>query len=123
MDIKRRCLDTYALVEISEGNPDFVAYLSEDITITELILAEFYALMLRRFGEKTALYWLRKLQPYAVKVEFDPLIDAMSFREKNKQKNLSFFDEVGYIFAVRNNFVFVTGDKEFEHLKQVEFRK
>src|SRR3989344_7133080 len=116
MDLKRRCLDTYALVEISEGNPGFVAYLSEDITIPELILAEFYALLLRRFGEKTALYWLRKLQPYAVKVDLDTLIEAMSFREKNRQKNLSFFDAVGYLFSIRNNLIFVTGDKEFEHL-------
>jgi len=44
-------------------------------------------------------------------------------KKENKKKNLSFFDCAGYIFARENNYKFVTGDKEFENLPNVEYIK
>ena len=121
MALKR--LDTYALVEISEANPHFSAYLQEDIVVPDLILAEFYALLLRRFGKQTAQYWQRKIEPYAKSVALPILIEAMEFREGHRKENISFFDAVGYTYSLKNNCLFVTGDREFKNLKNVEFRK
>ena len=118
-----KCLDTYALVEISEANPHFSQYLKEDIVIPELIVAEFYSVTLRQFGKQTAQYWLRKIASYAKSVPLPLLIEAVEFRHEHKKNNISFFDAVGYIFSLRNNYLFVTGDKEFENFKGVEFRK
>lgn len=118
-----KCLDTYALAEIAEGNPKFVAYLSCEFVVTDLTLTEFFGVLLREYGEPTAQYWLRKLEPYCKKTDLPTLIEAAKFRQMNRKRNISFFDAVGYVYAVRNNCLFVTGDKEFEKVPQVEFVK
>ncbi len=55
MDVKKY-LDTYDLMEISQGNPKFNIYLDSDFIITDLTLAEFYGVILRRYNEQTAEY-------------------------------------------------------------------
>lgn len=122
MDIKK-CLDTYALMEISQQNPDFEVYLDSDFIITEITLAEFYGVILREYDEKTAEYWFRKLEGYAVSVNKEVLKEAIKFKYENRKTNISFFDAVGYIFSLVNGYYFVTGDKEFKNLKNVEFKK
>ena len=116
-------LDTYALIEISKGNPHFSHYLSQQFIILDLTLAEFYGVLLREDGERTADYWFKKLQPYSINTDQLTLIEAVKFRHQQKERNISFFDAVGYVYSLKNNYHFVTGDKEFENLKGVEFRK
>ncbi len=110
-----KCLDTYILIEIFLGNIEFV--------ITDLTLAEFYGVLLRDYGEADANLWSEKLERYAVPVEKEILKEAIKFRHKNKKSGISFFDAVGYIFSLKKGLQFVTGDKEFEKFKGVEFRK
>ena len=119
----RKCLDTYALVEILNGNPRFAEYLSSDFVLTDLTLAEFYAVLLREEGEKVADYWFKKLERYALPVVKEILIEAIKFRYEHRKQDISFFDAAGYIFSVKNGYYFVTGDKEFEKLPNVEFKK
>ncbi len=119
----RKCLDTYALVEISKGNHKFAEYLNSNFIITDLTLAEFYSVILREEGEKTADYWFRKLERCSLFVSKEILIEAIKFRHEHKKTGISFFDAVGYIFALKNGYYFVTGDKEFEKLPNVEFKK
>ncbi len=116
-------LDTYALVEIFNGNPNFAHVLTAEAAITDLTMAEFYSLLYREHGISTADYWNRKLSFYCKPVRRETLLKAVRFRQDNKKQNLSFFDCVGYVFAVENNLTFVTGDKEFEHKDHVEFIK
>ena len=118
-----RCLDTYALVEISEGNPKFAKYLNVDFVITDLTLAEFYGVLLRGKGENTAEYWYKKLEIYSFPLDRQLLVEAIKFRYSNKKLGLSFFDAVGYVFALKKGICFVTGDKAFEKLRGVEFIK
>ena len=119
----KKCLDTYALVEIANGNPKFAEYLNSNFVITDLTLAEFYAVLFREEGEKAADYWFKKLERYSLLVIKEILIEAIKFRHEHKKQNISFFDAVGYIFSVKNGYYFVTGDKEFENMKNVEFKK
>ncbi len=121
--VKVKYLDTYALYEISQGNNNYLKYFDEDFVINELTLVEFYGVIFRQYDEKTADYWFKKLLPYKKLVPLEILIKAIKFRITNSNKNISFFDSVGYIFALENNGLFVTGDKEFEKLKDVEFVK
>ena len=123
MVLKKKCLDTYALAEIAQGNSHFTTYLNQEIIITEITLAEFYAVLLREEGENIAESWLKKLTPYTMPVKLNILIEAVKFRYQHRQQNISFFDAVGYIYSLNFGYLFVTGDKEFEHLKNVEFRK
>lgn len=48
---------------------------------------------------------------------------ASKFRYQNRRKKLSMTDCIGYIYAKENNLVFLTGDKEFNGLPNVEFVK
>ncbi len=122
MDVKK-CFDTYVLMEVALGNKKFADYVHSDFIITDLTLAEFYAVLLREFGEQTADYWYNKFKHYSTTVIKSTLINAIKFRYKYRKRKISFFDAVGYVFSLENNFPFVTGDKEFENFKGVEFKK
>lgn len=119
----KKCLDTYALVEIAEGNPKFAGYLNSYFVITDETLAEFYYVLLREKGEGVADYWYKKLERYSVVVSKEILIEVMKFKYEHRKQDISFFDAVGYVFSVKNGHYFVTGDKEFEKFTQVEFKK
>ena len=102
-----KCLDTYALIEIAKGNPKFMEYLDINFVTTDLNLAELYSVILREEGSKNADFWFKKLEPYSVPVDKLILIEAVKFRRENKKQNISFFDAVGYIFALANKYIFV----------------
>ena len=121
MDEINRCLDTYALMEIYLGNEKFSKYLNSNFVITDINLAEFYGVLLREYGEEQADYWFKKFERYAVPADKNILKIAIKFKHESKKTNISFFDAVGYIFSIKNGFYFVTGDKEFEKFKNVEF--
>jgi predicted nucleic acid-binding protein len=123
MDKIERCLDTYALVEIALNNPKFKEYTNMPFVIADTTLAEFYSVLLREEGESVADYWYKKLERYSLTVDKEILIMAIKFRNKHKKQNISFFDAVGYIFALKKGYLFVTGDKEFENLPNIEFKK
>ena len=114
-----RCFDTYPLIEIANGNQKFETFLNEDFVVTDVTMAEFYYVLLQKYDTSTADFWYKKFEHYCVSVPRSILIEAVKFRHINKKMNLSFFDCVGYIFAIKNNYSFVTGDKEFQNLRHV----
>ena len=118
-----KCLDTYALVEVHNGNPKFAGFLTEEVVVPDIIMAEFYAHIYSKYDLKTADYWRRKLSFLCKPVSLDILLQAVRFRIDNKEKDFSFFDCVGYVFAIENNMKFVTGDGGFRQMKGVEFLK
>ena len=116
-----KCLDTYALVEICNGNPAFSHLLNETVVITDITMAEFYADLYKKYGLKTEDYWHRKLSILCRPIARETLLNAVRFRIDHYKQNLSFFDCVGYIFARENNMLFVTGDKEFKLKEGIQF--
>lgn len=118
-----KCLDTYPLIEIAAGNEKFASLLNDDIVVTDVTIAEFYYVILQRYDAFIADLWYKKFAPYCIPVPRDILIKAVKFRHTNRKRNLSFFDCVGYIFAVENDFKFLTGDEEFMNLENVIFIK
>ncbi len=115
------CLDTYALVEINNGNKRFAEMLNHDFIITDLTMAEFYAGLYRKYNQKTADYWHRRLSSFCKPVPRDILIKVIRFRVDDAKKHISLFDSVGYIYALENNIKFVTADKELEKREGVMF--
>src|SRR3989344_1865170 len=103
-------LDTYALIEISIGNPKFLKYINSNFVVSEITLAEFYAVLLREQNRDLAEYWYEKLDIFTIPIDTKLLIKAIEFRHKHKKTGMSFFDAVGYIHSLRNNYQFVTGD-------------
>jgi len=104
-------------------NPKYAYVLSRDVVIPELILTEFYGYLYRKYNQQTADFWLKKLSFLSEKAPIEILIKAIIYKITNKKYNLSFFDCVGYMFALENNIPFVTGDKQFQDKEGVEFIK
>ncbi len=116
-----KCLDTYILWEFVTGNKKYLQYFEKDFMIPEMILAEFYGVLLREFNEATAEYWLGKFRPYASPCGLGTLVHGIRFKRRHSKVNFSLFDVIGYTCALENNMLFVTGDKEFKNFPGVEF--
>lgn len=115
--------DSYAIVELVKSNPNYSKYLNEVPTFTIFNLAEIYWSILRDFNEKEANEVYEEIKTFVIGIEDDILKEAVKFRLKNKKRNLSYADCIGYITSQRYNLLFLTGDKEFEGIKGVEFVK
>ncbi len=121
--INVNCFDTYALMEIYKGNPQFSFLMNEPFVIPDLTMAEFYKVLLRERDETTADNWMKQFVFYCRQVNLDILIKAIRFQQDNKKKNFSLFDAVGYVFAAENKCDFVTGDIAFREMPGVLFVK
>ena len=115
--------DSYAIIELGKNNTNYLNYLGKTITITIFNLAELYWNFLNEFGEHEANNLYEKYSKCLVSVTDEVLKEAIKFRKEHKKKDLSYTDCIGYIYAKKNNLIFLTGDKEFENLSNVEFIK
>ena len=114
--------DTYALIEVLKNNPRYEKYTTKNVIINKFIFAEFcYKLFLD--DVKDAREYLDELIPAIVKVDASIIERAMLFRVKNKKRKMSMTDCISYIQARKLGVKFLTGDKEFENLENVEFVK
>ncbi len=115
--------DTYALVEIVKGNQKHIKYLDSDCCTTILNLYELYFRILREFGKENAEEAFKKFRSIKIEINDEDIPEACEFKLKHNKNNLSYVDALGYIIALNNGFKFLTGDKEFETLENVEFVK
>lgn len=119
----RYFFDSYAIIEILKANPNYLKYSQHDVIITIFNLVEIYWSVLNDFGEEKANEIYDKFNDCVVLINEDVIKEAVKFRKENKRKNLSYADCIGYIYALKNDLLFLTGDKEFEIMKNVEFVK
>ena len=115
--------DTYAFIEILNGNPNYTKYKTTEIVTSKFNLIELYYIILLRFNKEKADEIYDQLLKYVIYVDDFTIKEAMVFRAKNKSKKLSYIDCIGYIIAKMNNLRFLTGDKQFEKIDNVEFVK
>ena len=124
MEVDTYFFDPYAFYEIIKGNTDYKKYSSGiAIVTTKLNLMELYYGLLLKFNKNTADKYYDELLKYSVDIDDETIKQAMIFRVLHKLKNLSYVDCVGYIMAKQRNIKFLTGDKEFKNLGNVEFIK
>ncbi len=116
-------LDSYALHELFAGNEGYSKFQNNSALITtRLNLMEFYYALLRLNSENAEQYYDRMLK-FTVEISDDTIKKAMRFRLRNKTKDLSYVDAIGYISALEKGAVFVTGDQQFKDMENVEFIK
>ena len=116
--------DTYAFVEIIKNNTNYLNYIKGiDIVTTKLNLMELHYMLLRTCGKKDADKYYNLLLPYIIEVEDDIIKQANEFKLLHKKIKLSYIDCIGYIISKMNNIKFLTGDKEFKDMENVEFVK
>lgn len=115
--------DTYAIIEILKGNSNYAKYSNEEIVITIFNLVELYWFAVKEYSSEDADKILERYRLCVVEVSNETIKDAINFKKKNKNSNLSYSDCIGYAYSSRNNLKFLTGDKEFNNIKNVEFVK
>jgi len=114
--------DAYAIIEIIKGNSNYEPYLDAEIIINNFTFAE---LCYCWFKDKNngADSYCKKYSKHIVSVMPEWIEEAMKFRLKWKDRKVSVPDCIGYIMAKRLGVKFLTGDKEFENMENVELVK
>jgi len=115
--------DSYAIVEIIKGNKNYEPFIRADIITTKLNIFEVYYGLLRDVGEKEAEEFLKKYYQFIINFDENMIRESSKFKLNNRKRNLSMVDCIGYILAKKIDIKFLTGDKEFENLPNVEFVK
>ena len=124
MVLKTYFFDTYALIEVIKGSlnyQNFSDYAS--MVTTKLQLMELYYSILCDSGKENADFYYALFSPSSVPLRDETIQNAMVFRSQHRKKKLSYVDCLGYTLACERNILFLTGDKEFEHLPNVCFIK
>lgn len=111
--------DSYAILEILDGNPAYGRFANEQIVTSVLNIAEVHYAYLKQGQPKKSDMILAQL------VDFNPALvkKAMEFRFEHKKKDLSMVDCIGYMLARQMNVPFLTGDNAFRGMPHVEFVK
>lgn len=115
--------DSYALFEIILGNLRYSLYTESSIVITKLNVFEVYYSLLRDMSENDAEKFLEEYYKFVIDFNEEDIKKAAKFKLENKKRNLSMTDCIGYVLAKRLGTKFLTGDKEFINLDNVEFVK
>ena len=115
--------DTYAIIELLEGNPLYEFAKGDTIITSTMNLAELYYSLLLENGKDNADSILEKLNFEFLEITSEIATSSSFFRFRNKKAKLSYIECVGYNLAKKNNLLFLTGDKEFESFDNVKFVK
>jgi|SRR3989344_9476210 len=113
--------DTYALIEIINGNKNYLPYLSSGIVINDFILAELCYNLIKESSVEKSSFYMDKYLEFSLKVPPKVIKDAMAFRFSLRKRKVSMTDCIGYFQAKSLGIKFLTGDKEFKCLEGVEF--
>lgn len=113
--------DTYALVEITNKNENYRKYFEEDVITSTLNLAELFYGFLKENKKHLIGEWKTKIKILIDIIDIEMVTNAVKFKYSYKEKNFSFIDCLGYNIALKLNIKFLTGDKEFKGLNNVEF--
>ena len=119
--------DTYALVEILRGSSVYERYAGEELVTSEFNLLELAYALTRDYGREKAVEVLRIVRAFVTIVQTtdEDYAEASALRIelKKQDKNLSLIDALGYVLAKRLRILFLTGDREFKDLDNVEYVK
>lgn len=122
--IKQFYFDTYALIEISKGNPKYEQYKEEvKVMLNNLNLLEFSYFLIKEGKEKEVKEIFNKFLKFNVDYDKEILIKAAEMKFKFLKERLSFIDCIGHNIAKKHNAKFLTGDEKFRHKENVEFVK
>jgi uncharacterized protein len=116
--------DSYALIEIFEKNLNYKKYSNINaVTSYFQVYETYYILIKNNYNFEEIKDFFSFLQNLCVNLNFDWIPKSVEFRRKHKKRDLSYADCLGYIIAKELGIKFLTGDKEFKDLPNVEFVK
>jgi predicted nucleic acid-binding protein len=107
--------DTYALVEILRGNPNYSTYAEEELYTTEFNLLELSYALTRDFGEKKVKATVELVRSILIVLtpDIQHYVTASTLRIQTRKegKKLSLIDCLGYVLAKDMEMRFLTGDR------------
>lgn len=115
--------DTYALIEIIRGNKNYQKYLDEELFTSLLNLYELFYNLLKEFDEAKAKEFFYQFFPFVYPLHEEHLFAASRLKLRYKAHDLSYADALGYALAYLEGMRFLTGDKEFKEMENVEYVK
>ena len=115
--------DSYALVELSKASKGYAKF-ADCVIVTSLMnVYEFFYSALKGCGPAAAKRQVEDLNCNYAEIGFEDIMEASKFRFRHPGKKFSYIDCLGYALAKRQGLKFLTGDREFEGLENVEFVK
>jgi predicted nucleic acid-binding protein len=116
--------DSYAVIEIIEDNPKYLALLDNvGFAISLWNLLEVHQMLLRQYGPVFADHTFDSLRDFLIEIPDDVIKEASKMRYAMKKRKLSYVDCIGYCMAKRMGIEFLTGDIQFRDLKHVRYVK
>ena len=115
--------DSYAIIEILNGNENYKKYNNCIIITTKLNLFEVFYSLLKNVGDEKAGFFMDNYYELAIDFNKNVIKKAAEFRLKHRKRKLSMTDCIGYILSLELGIKFLTGDKEFKDLGNVEYVK
>ena len=116
-------LDTYALIEILNKNKNYEPYRKGSFITTRFNLMELHYYLLRNTGKGDADFYYDYFLRIIVDISDKIIKQANEFKLINKKRKLSYVDCIGYTVSGMNGAKFLTGDKQFKDMENVEFVK
>ena len=113
--------DTFAIVEILNGNPHYQPFLESGMVINDFVYAEVAYYFFQRFPWSKALEFLQPLPAVCLRADPPIVNEAMRLRLQWKKRKVSTTDCISYVMAKKVGIKFLTGDKQFEGEENVEF--
>ncbi len=116
--------DSYAVLAYLSDNPAYRSYFEEeDGFLTKLNLLEVHYRLLSVHGSRAARQTLQAFSRYLVDFDLDDIEKGMIVRRelRDKSLNVSYADAMGFYLARKLGVKFLTGDKVFRNLPNVEF--
>ncbi|MBI2598030.1 MAG: type II toxin-antitoxin system VapC family toxin [Candidatus Diapherotrites archaeon] len=123
MKEKNYFLDSYAVIEILKSNPNYGQFLDAPLVSTRINLVEVAYHLIESFPKQKAEEIIFSLKFSILEIEEKQITAIAHFRKENSKKKLSYIDCIGYVLAKEHGLKFVTGDKEFKGMQNVEFVK
>lgn len=122
--VKQFYFDTYALIEISKGNPKYEPYKEGiKVMLNNLNLLEFSYFLIKEGKGEEVKEIFDKFSKFSVDYDEEILIKSAEMKFKFLKERVSFIDCIGYNIAKKNDVKFLTGDEKFRHKDNVEFVK
>jgi uncharacterized protein len=116
--------DSYALIEIYEKNPGYEKYAKANVVTTYFQVYEVYHSLIRNgYSKEEIKDFFDFLQNLCIELDFEWIPKSVEFRREHKKRELSYADCLGYVIAKESKIKFLTGDRQFENLPNVELVK
>ena len=115
--------DTYALIEIIGGNPNYKPYAQFILFTSDFNLMELYYHFLRDYGKEIAERHFSEWMEFTIQIPRAIIKKGMEIKLANKREQLSYVDCIGYAFALESGILFLTGDSKFKNKIGVEYIK